>query len=74
MGVGQVRAVQGIKSTGRGEVRVKLGDFLGRDGAVLKIFGARAGQGSHFPGVGAGRASLVFMRDKNYPFPLSPLN
>ena len=48
--LGWCGAGQGVKSSGRGGVTVKLGHFWG--GAVLKIFGAGA---AIFPGAGAGR-------------------
>ena len=48
---------QGVKSLGRGIVKVKLRAFLGWGGAVLKSFGARA---AIFCGAAVGRASLVF--------------
>ena len=50
-------AVQGLKSSRREGVTVKLGAFAGLGRAVLKIFGAGA---AIFPGAGAGHASLVY--------------
>ena len=47
------RAGQGVKSSGRGGVTIKLGYFRG--GVALKIFGAGA---AIFPRAGAGRVSL----------------
>ena len=56
-GVGQARAV--VKSSGRGGATVKLGAFLGRGRAVLKIFWARAVRGNQGVAGRAGRASLA---------------
>ena len=48
-----------VKSLEQGGVTVKLGAFLGRGRAVLKIFGARAVRGSQGVAGRAGRASLA---------------